>query len=103
MGLVVVDITAVGQRVQHAQRGSHGAGDADDIAPGIVDVLHNCHIAGAYNGDDIPLQIGHVGIDCTVPSDRPGRAKGIIGKVQCVGTLHHLGQLTAVVGVGIDD
>ena len=96
---VVVDITAVAQGVEGAQRGSHGAGNGQDVAPGVVDVLHNCHVTGIYNGNDIPLQVGHVVINRAVPSDRPGRAKGIIGKVQRIGALGHLRQLTTIVGV----
>ena len=78
---MVIDVAAVGQRVEGAEGGRHGAGDGEDIAPGVVGVLHNCHIAGVYNGDDISLQIGHIVANRAVPSDRPRCTKSIIREV----------------------
>ena len=98
---MVVDVAAVGQRVQRTKRGCHGTADGQDVAPGVVGVLYNCHIAGVYNGDDIPLQVGHVVINRAVPFDRPRCTKSIIREVQRIGTFCHLSQLTTIVGVGI--
>ena len=105
MGFLIVDIATVAQGVVLAQGGGYGAGDGQDIAPGIVCVLHDLATAGVQDRRYIALQVGHIEILCAIEGQGHGFARGIIGKVhdhgadiQLIGN-GQLAQTTSVVYV----
>jgi len=57
---VVVDIATVQQGVNGTNGVGHGAGDAEDLAPGIIGVLNHAIAVGIQNRNDVALQIRHI-------------------------------------------
>ena len=59
-GFSVVDIPAVAQGIQGAQGVCLGAGDAQDIAPGVVAVAYHLVAACVHNAHHVTLCVAHI-------------------------------------------
>lgn len=99
MGFGVVDIAAVAQGVLCTEGTCHAAGDAEDVAPGVVGVLYHRFAQVVQNGSYIALDVGDVVVIGSVPADGNGGAAGIVDEVHLDAAALHVAQLIAVVRI----
>ena len=98
---MVVDIATVAEGIEGAEGGSHGMGNVNAVAPGVVGVGYNLCTGAVQNRNNITLQVGGVVIGSAAVGDRLGIAAGIVGKGHILAANRHLAQLSAVVGVSV--
>jgi len=97
--LGVVDIAAVAEGVEDTQSIGHGAGGGEQVAPGIVGVLHHHLSAAVEDAHHIALQVGDVEIGISFRQHAHGRAVGRMGKVDRLAVILHVLQTAAVVHI----
>ena len=98
---VVVDVASVAQGVVSAQVGGALAGDAQDVAPGIVGILHHRDAIDGKDRRHIALLVGHIEVTVGIPLHIQRRAIGAVAEPQSLAVHRHLTQLIAVVDVAV--
>ncbi len=98
-GICVVDVAPVAQRVIGSQGGSHGAGSAAQLAPGVISVVDHRTAAAIDDGNHITLRIKNIIVCRAIVLNADGPPGGIVCEVHLSGAVGHGHQLGTVIGV----
>ncbi len=98
-GICVVDVTTVPQGIVDSQGRSHGAADAENLAPGIIGVSNDRRAVEIHQHNYVALGIEDVIICRAVVLNADRSPGGIVGEVHLGGAVGHGHQQSAAVDV----
>ena len=100
-GFLIVDIATVAQGVQCAKGRCEGAGDRKELAPGVVNIIHNCRAGSVADTDNVALQIGDIVVGCAVVCHHGGSTAGIVEETEGAAAFGHLAEAAAIIDVAV--